>query len=312
MQAVNTAPPKTKPRSALLAALMSLCLPGLGQLYNGQINKACWFFLMFAAFSVPAFAISILYLPPDLMVSGVTVSLFFCGFFWIYSALEAFASARKQKQYVPYGWQGSGVYLLTFLALGIITLPTLTGYMRAKWVEPFRIPSASMEPTLVAGDFIFADKRYNCTGCEHKVQRGDVVVFIYPNDRNISYIKRVIGLPGERVQVRGEIVTINGVPISEAVASQETLNVAQETGGEKSWTVVWKKLKNAPRPQTYDIIVPPGRVFVMGDNRNASIDSRFFDTIPLADVKAKARQIWISYNQALGGLKMDRAGQIIK
>lgn len=312
MQAVSTPPTKTKPRSALIAALMSLCLPGLGQLYNGRVNKASWFFLMFAFFSVPAFAFSVLYLPSDLMVSGLTVSLFFCGFVWVYSVLEAFVTARKQKQYTPYPWQGGGVYLLIFLALAIIALPTLTHYMRAKWVEPFRIPSASMEPTLVAGDFIFADKRYNCAGCEHTVQRGDVVVFIYPNDRNINYIKRVIGMPGERIQLRGEIVTINGVPISKVVAKQETLNVVQETGGEKNWTVVWKKIKNAPRPPIYDITVPPGHVFVMGDNRNASNDSRFFDTIPLIDVKAKARQIWASYNQKLGGLKMDRAGKVIK
>lgn len=301
-----------KPRSGLIAALMSVCLAGLGQLYNGQVNKACWFFLMFVFFSIPAFAFSILYLPAELMVSGLTVTLFFCGFVWVYSILEAFVTARKQKQYVPQAWQGGGLYLMVFLAVAIIALPAMTRFMRAHWVEPFRIPSASMEPTLVAGDFIFADKRYNCAGCEHKVQRGDVVVFIYPNDRNINYIKRVIGMPGERIQLRGEIVTINGVPISKVTAKQETLNVVQEAGGEKSWTVVWKKIKNAPRPPIYDITVPPGHVFVMGDNRNASNDSRFFDTIPLIDVKAKARQIWASYSQKLGGLKMDRAGKVIK
>ena len=291
---------------------MSLCLPGLGQLYNGQVNKASWFFLMLAFFSVPAFAFAVLYLPSDLMGSGLTVSLFFCGFVWVFSILNAFVAARKQKQYIPHSWQGGGVYLLIFLTLAIIALPALAHYMRAKWVEPFRIPSASMEPTLVAGDFIFADKRYNCAECEYKVQRGDVVVFIYPNDRNINYIKRIIAMPGERLQIRGEIVTINNVPISKVVVKQETLNVVRETGGEKSWTVVWKKLKNAPRPPVYDITVPPGHVFVMGDNRNASNDSRFFDSIPLIDVKAKARQIWVSYNQKLGGLQMDRAGKVIE
>lgn len=291
---------------------MSMCLPGLGQLYNGRINKACWFFLIFTFFSIPAFAIAILYLPPDLMVPGLMTTFFLCGFTWVYSILDAFFTAIKQKQYTPYSWQGSGVYLLAFLALAIIALPTLTSYMRANWVEPYRIPSASMEPTLVAGDFIFADKRYNCAGCKDKVKRGDVVVFIYPNDRNVNYIKRVIGLPGDRVQINGEVVKINGKTISKITAKQQSLNVVQETSDDKSWMVVWKKLNNARRAPVYDITVEPGRLFVMGDNRNASNDSRFFDTIPLADVKARARQIWGSYNRQLGGLVTDRAGKVIQ
>nr|CAA6809540.1 MAG: Signal peptidase I (EC [uncultured Thiotrichaceae bacterium] len=301
-----------KPRSGLIAAMMSLCLPGLGQLYNGQINKASWFFMAAAFFTIPAFALSILHLPSDLMVTGLTVSLFFCGFVWVYSALEAFITARKQKQYVPYAWQGVGVYLIAFVTLIMIALPALTAHMREKWVEPYRIPSASMEPTLVAGDYIFTDKRYNCAGCEHRVKRGDVIVFTYPNDRSINYIKRIIALPEDRIQIQGETIKINGKIISKMVDKQETLNVVQETGEGKSWTVVWKKVKNAPRPPIYDITVPPGRLFVMGDNRNASNDSRFFDTIPLADVKAKARQIWMSYNKKLGGLQMDRAGKVIQ
>ncbi len=304
--------PKKRPRNGLIAAILSLCLAGLGQLYNGQVNKACWFFLLFVFFSIPALAFSILYLPPDLMVSGLTVSLFCCGFVWIYSALEAFVTARRQKQYVPQSWQGAGVYLIVFLILSVIALPAMTRYVKAKCVEPYRIPSASMEPTLVAGDFIFTDKRYNCAGCKYKVERGDVIVFIYPNDRNINYIKRVIGLPGERIQINGEVVTINGKRLSKTTAKQKTLNVVQETDGDKSWTVIWKKIKNAPQPPIYDITIPPGHVFVMGDNRNVSNDSRFFDTIPLIDVKAKARQIWFSYNEGLGGLKMDRAGKLIK
>lgn len=301
-----------KPRSGLIAGMMSLCLPGLGQLYNGQINKASWFIMASAFFTIPAFVFSVLHLPSELMVNGLTVSLFFCGFIWVYSALEAFVTARKKKQYTPHSWQGMGVYLFVFVTLVLIALPALAAHMRAKWVEPYRIPSASMEPTLVAGDFIFADKRYNCAGCKNKVQRGDVVVFTYPNDRSINYIKRVIALPQDRIQIQGETVKINGKTISKVADKQETLNVVQETSGEKSWTVVWKKIKGAPRPPIYDITVPIGQIFVMGDNRNASNDSRFFDTIQLSDVKARARQIWMSYNAKLGGLQMDRAGKVIK
>lgn len=295
-----------------MAALLSLCLPGLGQLYNGRINKASWFFLCFAFFSVPAFVIGVLYLPPEWMVNALTIVLFMCGFIWIYSALDAFVEALHKKQYVAQAWQGSGVYLLLFVVLALIALPQMAGFVRANLVEPYRIPSSSMEPTLVAGDFIFADKRYNCAACKHEVQHGDVVVFTFPNNRNINYIKRVIGLPGDRVQIRGETVRINGKTVSKPTAQQTDLNVVQESSADKSWLVVWKKVADKPRPPIYDITVPQGQVFVMGDNRNHSNDSRFFDTIPLSDVKARARQIWMSYNKSLGGLRMDRAGKLIK
>jgi signal peptidase I len=291
---------------------MSLCLPGMGQLYNGRINKASWFFLCFAFFSVPAFVIGILYVPAGWMVNALSVTIFMCGFIWIYSALDAFVEARHLKQYIIRSWQGAGVYLLLFTVLALIALPQMTSYMRAKLIEPFRIPSASMEPTLVAGDFIFADKRYNCPGCQHQVKRGDVVVFTFPNDRTVNYIKRVIGLPGDRIQIRGEIVTINGRAISTVTSQQPELNVVQESSEGKSWVVVWKKIKNKPKPPLYDVTVPQGQVFVLGDNRNASNDSRFFDSIPLHDVRAKARQIWMSYNKKLGGLRMDRAGKVIQ
>ncbi|MEZ5538031.1 MAG: signal peptidase I [Thiolinea sp.] len=308
---MNTEATKIKPRKSLLAALMSLCLPGLGQLYNGRINKACWFFLSFTFFSVPAFVISILYLPAEWMVNALTVTLFMCGFIWIYGALDAFVEAMHNKQYMPQAWQGAGVYLLVLVAMALIILPQMAAYMRTKLVEPYRIPSASMEPTLVAGDFIFADKRYNCASCKHEVQHGDVVVFTFPNNRNVNYIKRVIGLPGDRVQIRGEIVKVNGDTISAVTSQQNGLDVVQEKSGNKSWVVIWKKVKSSPQP-VYDITVPQGQVFVLGDNRNESNDSRFFDTVPLSDVKARARQIWMSYNKKLGGLRMDRAGKVIQ
>ena len=170
-----------------------------------------------------------------------------------------------------------------------------------------------MEPTLIAGDFIFADKRYNCSGCEHQVQRGDIVVFTYPNNRNTNYIKRIVGLPGDRVQLRQEKLQINGKTISKPLNKQDGMHVVQETDSETgtSWVVVWKQDKKQKNIPTYDFLVPPGYVYVLGDNRYASNDSRFFDSVPLADIKGKARQIWLSYNTKLGGLRMDRTGKLL-
>ncbi|MGB1256878.1 MAG: signal peptidase I [Thiolinea sp.] len=268
--------------------------------------------MAFVFSSIVIAAAAALYLPPKWTVPVMLASAFLSAFIWVYSLLEATFDAKHKKQYQPFNWQGGGVYLLVFVALFFVFLPLASQYIKDHLVEAYRIPSASMEPTLVAGDFIFADKRYNCPGCQNKVERGDVVVFTYPNNRNTNYIKRIIGLPGDRVQINGETLKINGKTISKVIQQQDGMNVIEERNVDGRWIVVWKKIKNKVKAPVYDIKVPPGHVFVLGDNRNASNDSRFFDTVPLADIKGKARQIWLSYNRKLGGLRMDRAGKFIQ
>lgn len=301
------------PRKPLIAFFISLFLPGLGQLYNGSPNKASWFLIIFTVSSIFTMALAALYLPPQWTAPVMLAATFVSLLTWVYGILEATFDARTKKDFQPQNWQGGGVYLLVFSALVLLALPLLTQYVKDYFVEAYRIPSSSMEPTLVAGDFIFADKRYNCSSCMHKVERGDVVVFTYPNNRNTNYIKRIIGLPGDRVQVENERVKINGALISKQIQQQSGINVVQETDdkNDKRWIVVWKQGKNS-RETRYDYKVPPGHVFVLGDNRNASNDSRFFDTVPLADVIGKARQIWLSYNNKIGGLRMDRTGKFIQ
>lgn len=302
------------PRSAFFAFIISIFLPGLGQLYNGSPNKASWFFMVFFCASVVTVAVAALYLPPQWTAPVLLAATFVSLLVWVYGILEATFDARSKKNYQPHSWQGGGVYLLVFAVLVLVAMPLATQYVKDKLVEAYRIPSSSMEPTLVAGDYIFADKRYNCPGCRHEVQRGDVVVFTFPNNRNINYIKRVIGLPGERVQIQGERVIINGTVISQPGQQQDGLNVVAESD-EKSgnrWVVIWKQQGNARKRRNFDYRVPPGQVFVLGDNRNASNDSRFFNGIPLADINGRARQIWLSYNPKLGGLQPDRAGKPIQ
>lgn len=302
------------PRKPLIAFVISLFLPGLGQLYNGSPNKASWFFMVFVLSSVIAAAVAALYIPPKWTGSVLLAAVFVSLLVWIYSVLEATVDARQKKNYQPHSWQGGGVYLLVFVVLALMVLPLLGQYIKDHFVEAYRIPSSSMEPTLVAGDFIFADKRYNCSGCEHKVQRGDIVVFTYPNNRNTNYIKRVIGLPGDKVVIRKESVQINGKTISKQLQKQDGMHFVEETDSEldKRWIVVWKQNKKQANTPLYDFLVPPGHVFVLGDNRYASNDSRFFDPVPLADIKGKARQIWLSYNSKLGGLRMDRTGKLLQ
>ncbi len=170
--------------------------------------------------------------------------------------------------------------------------------------EPFRIPSGSMKPTLVDGDFIFV-KKYSyglrLPVTETKIietgqpARGDVIVFRLPSDPSINYIKRVIGLPGDEVFYERQRLTINGVSVDLA-ANGEVFQHApvyvENLDGK-----IHKTLIHTPGYSKKDgmYIVPDGEYFVMGDNRDQSKDSRFIGFIPEKYLVGEAVRVWMHF-----------------
>lgn len=300
--------PRFKRRKPLFALLMSFILPGFGQLYNGELNKAIWLLVGFALLTVPAVALIALYLPASWMLPALLGSLLLLGLLWVYGWVDAFRSARRQQDYVLKPWQISSLYPLVLLLCSVLALPLLTDFVRNNLVESLRVPSESMEPTVLKGDILFADKRYNRPGFKQAVQRGDIAIFVYPNDRTAYFIKRIIGLPGDKVKIRGAEVAINGKPLRSQTQALAQGLLVTETDGKASWQVFWQDTR-LQLPQT-ELTVPPGQVFVLGDNRTDSNDSRFFGTVPLRDVVGKARQIWFS---AQGNtLHWERLGKVLQ
>lgn len=297
-------------RSALarpgLAALKSLALPGLGQWHNGEINKAAWWFLAFAFVNVPAVVLVALYLPATWMMAGLAACLLLSLGLWLGSAVDAWRVARRAAlhdncallaeadaaQRPPF-WRMSGVTVLVIVLCDFIALPLLIGAVRSHEVQAFRIPSVSMAPTLLPGDLVFADMRYACVGCLAPVRRGDVAVFSNPNDRTVLYVKRVIALPGDRVQVDRDDVWVNGVRPERGSTGTASSGAAQ-----------------GPSNASPDLVVPPGQVFVLGDHRGNSVDSRHFGTVPLQDVVGRVRQVWFSWGE--DGVRWARLGRMIQ
>jgi len=285
-------------RRPLIAALMGVALPGFGQLYNGQFNRAIWFYLIFLIIAVPVTMIAVLYLPAALMSGVLAISVLLTVGVWLWGIIDAWRVAHRSNPYLLRTWQTSGVYAMVFLLCGLVVLPLLVSYVRNHQVQAFRIPSASMEPSVQRGDFIFSNMNYNCPNCWSHVKRGDVSIFVYPDNRTQHFIKRIIALPGDTVAASEGILSINGIALSaEASIGQE---VAESFEG-REWKVIYKE----PMPD-FSLTVESGHVFVLGDNRSKSNDSRVFGQVPLADVVGRARQVWFSKNQE--GIQWDRIG----
>ncbi len=205
------------------------------------------------------------------------------------------AELRRRRKSVAREW-GEALLVAVVLALVIRTFV----------VQAFKIPSGSMIPSLLVGDHILVNKFVYGVRIPlldawilgpWTPQRGDIIVFKYPYDESRDFIKRVIGLPGEVVQVRGNRVFIDDRPLRESYAVYDHAGSANpHSGGDLS------------RPVT----VPKDKLFVLGDNRDHSQDSRFWGFLDIHKVEGEAFVIYWSWDSKEGEPRWNRIGKIIK
>lgn len=239
------------------------------------------------------------------------------GTLWV---LDKFALRKKrgadgkEPLWVEYGASLFPVILLVFL-------------LRSFIVEPFKIPSGSMIPTLLVGDFILVNKYtygIRLPVINKKIinlgepQRGDVMVFRYPEDHSLDYIKRVIGVPGDRIVYQNKKLTINGVEVETSKLDDylhpERLYYSQQYSANLG-TTTHRYLTDADAPAFVPDVsaypfresciynnagvactVPPGNYFMMGDNRDNSRDSRVWGFVPEENIVGKAFFIWFNFS----------------
>ena len=199
--------------------------------------------------------------------------------------------------------------------------------LRAFLFEPFRIPSGSMMPTLLVGDFILVNKftyglrmpvwQTRITGGS-KPKRGDVVVFRYPQDESQDYIKRVVGLPGDRISYYNKMIYVNG-----ELVQQKSLGVYTGQGSgvvmtgaslrtEMLGDIGHQILVMGGRPKIErDFVVPEGNYFVMGDNRDHSSDSRSWGFVPEENLVGRAFLVWMNWDFSGKKFNFKRIGKKI-
>jgi signal peptidase I len=178
--------------------------------------------------------------------------------------------------------------------------------IRTCLVQPFKIPSGSMENTLLVGDYLFVNKfiygiRVPFTNVRlpslRAPEQGEVLVFKYPEDRSKDYIKRVVGVPGDEIQIRDKQVYVNGTPYKNP---HEIYKDPRILSGESS-----------ARDNFGLIRVPADSYFVMGDNRDNSNDSRFWGFVPKSDLVGKALIKWWSWDHDKWRVRWQRIGKLI-
>ncbi len=199
--------------------------------------------------------------------------------------------------------------------------------LRSFLIEPFRIPSGSMLPTLRVGDFILVSKfsyglRLPVTNTKilslGEPQRGDVVVFKYPENPRLDYIKRIVGLPGDRITYNNKRLSINDKPVEVEPVGPYNRRTARRRPG--AFGEYREKLQGTthnilllPEPaRDFKIEVPAGHYFVMGDNRDDSRDSRAWGYLPEENLVGKAFFIWMHWDFGGDGLNPNRIGERIR
>lgn len=196
--------------------------------------------------------------------------------------------------------------------------------LRSFLVEPFRIPSGSLEPTLLVGDFVAVNKfsyGLRLPVLEKKVipianpKTGEIAVFRWPPEPTYDYIKRVIGTPGDHITYHNKVLSINGVQAKQTFV-EYTMDESSGRPVAKYQEVIngvtHDIFVRADVPAIdFDVIVPAGNYFMMGDNRDDSADSRFWGFVPDGYLRGKAFLVWMSWNGSTDTVRWSKIGRLI-
>jgi len=223
---------------------------------------------------------------------------------WIFFKRNNMVDSKAQLQVRP-AEKTKGLF--REYAEAIVLAVVLALFIRAFVVQAFKIPSASMYPTLLVGDHILVIKsiyglRMPFTNSVlipvKKPERGDVIVFIYPVDPDKDFIKRVVGVPGDTLEIRNKKLYINNKPAPDQEAFYDDSSV---------YPIMVK-----PRDNFGPVTIPPNKFFVMGDNRDHSYDSRFWGFVDMEEILGKAFIIYWSWDSTRDRPRWDRLGDLVR
>lgn len=279
-------------RARWKAVFLSLGLPGLGELYVGAQRSAALTLILWHVMLVFSVALVFLALPGPLIALPFLVGIIT----WIVIAVRAArAAARAPQPYPPQAYDRWYWYGLAILFSLLVWQPTLLRYIKSHWVQAFQFPSTAMEPTILPGDFLFASKRPS-----RALYRNDLVLYESPTVTGTVVLKRIVGIAGDTLAMKDGVLVLNGVPVAEPFTRRLYASYRADTALEgRRWQLRHLVIAD---PRTYHpdvrnwgpIVVPPDSVFILGDNRDESYDSRFWGALGVDRIRGRPLAIYFS------------------
>lgn len=292
------------PKSRVTAALLSLFIPGLGHVYLGVVLRA-FLFLVLPPLLALAIATVVSEASPGVMVAAFVLVL---GMTRIAAAADTLLVPREKHRALP------TAAIVGLVVGGLIVVQVTAFALRGSVMEAFKVPSGAMIPSILVGDHFFVDK---VVYRKRDPRRGEVMVFKYPEHPDQSFVKRVVGVGCDLIEVRDGVLHVNKWPVPRCRVGKwtyaEPIDATKHVGDlyveyleDAAYYVFLDETSHADVEQgPYE--VKSGETFVMGDNRNNAYDSRMWfggagGGVPRANVQGRARMLWLSpMHGRLGG-----------
>jgi len=281
---------ETKPRKWWVAGLLSLFWPGVGQVYNGQARKGIIYFLL-QLLLMPLFLLSldssyvIIYV--GLLVTYAIILYFIVVGDSIYFSIKLGSDYQLKKYNKIIIYIGLIVFVMAFSS-------SEKYFVRHNYVQAYKVPAASMEPTLLIGDHILVDR--SMSGRNPK--RGDIIVFEFPEDKRKAFVKRVVAVGGDVVAGKDKELYVNNKLVKDSYAVHNEPYVIPASMNS--------------RDNFGPVTVPAGSYFVMGDNRDRSYDSRFWGCVAQSKIEGTVKNIYLSLDYKNNSVRWDRIGTKVK
>lgn len=281
------------PRKPWVAGLLSVLQPGLGQLYNGEPKKAVLLGLFQYLVLMPIVAILMIHAPlhppynvalPVLLGIAVLIAI----------VRDAIYVARRQGGHYQFKAYNKWYLYVAFASVCYFIIEPIGKDASRQIAQAFKIPAVSMAPTLLVGDHVLIDKSVSWD--DKALQRGEIIVFKFPEDEAKLFIKRVIGLPGDMIEIRNKTIYVNGAAMDDSAYTQRI------DPGILDGTI-------NPRDNFGPVTVPDDAYFVLGDNRDQSLDSRFWGYVRREKVQGRMGFIYWSWDETNSSVRWHRIGQ---